>query len=356
MKVIKIYEQVKEYIEQDARQKSPGEYLSSEMQYAEQLDVSRPTVRKAVSELIEIGLIQRVPGKGLAVGNGIVSSGGKILIGMPFATGDGFIFRIVMSCIESANRLNYEYKVINSLDPEERMHLIMQESAEDYAAFILTIYDTSYDQQLIENLISRNARILLVDNKPDRLDLPIIGCNDFAGGYMVGKYLIKKNHRKIMYITSTRNVQTVRDRLDGFMQAFKDENLDTSEIFVYAVIDKGNPQMSNFFDTSFDCSILKEKGITALCGYSSLPIVSLCNTLALQGYRIPQDLRVIGYGEYSVVTATNTPITTIETHAEEMGRAIIESIEQAKKLKQPLKGRIIPATLDHRHTVLQLPK
>lgn len=356
MKIVKVYEQVKNYILQEARQQKPGDDLPSEVQYAMMLNVSRPTVRKAVDELIEIGLIKRVPGKGLIVGDGTVSNRGKILIGLPFAMGDGFLFKIVMSCIDRANQLGYEYKIINTLDPAERLRLISEEPAEDYTAFVLTAYDSPYDKQIIENLSSRNAQILLVDNKPDYADLPVIACNDFAGGYMAGTYLIEKNHQNIMYLTSTRNVQTVRDRLKGFLQAFKDNNIDTDGIYIHAVNDIGNPQLSYFFDNSFDCSVLKEKGITALAGYSSLPIISLCNTLVVKGYRIPEDLSVIGYGDYSIISAANMPITSIETPAEEMGRTIVENIEQSLAHKQPLKGRILQVTLDSRHTVLRLPE
>ncbi len=355
MKITKVYQQVKEFIEQEARQQNPGDPLPSEVQYAMQLNVSRPTVRKAVLELIDIGLIKRVPGKGLIVGDGSsICNRGKILIGLPFAMGDGFLFKIVMSCIDRANELGYEYKIINTLDPAERLRLISEESVEDYVAFVLTAYESPYDKQILDNLIGRNAQILLVDNKPDYTNLPIIACNDFAGGYMTGTYLIEKNHRNIMYVTSTRNVQTVRDRLRGFMQAFKDNNIDTNGIYIHAVNDIGNPQLSYFFDNNFDSSIIKEKGITAIFGYSSLPIISLCNTLVVKGYRIPEDLSVVGYGDYSIISATNMPITNIETPAEEMGRAIVENIEQAYTLKQPLKGKILQVKLDRRHTVLKL--
>lgn len=357
MKIIKVYEQVKLFIEQDARQKSPGDILPSEVQYALQLNVSRPTVRKAILELTNIGLIKRVPGKGLITGDGIPAcKNGKILIGLPFATGDGFLFKIVMSCIDKANELGYEYKIINSIDPEERLHLISAETVDDYVAFVLTAYDSQYDSQILDYLTSRNAQILLVDNRPDYFDLPVIGCNDFAGGYMVGKKLIDKNHRNIMYINSTRNVQTVRDRLKGFLQAFKDNNIDTEGIYLHPVADIGNPQISYFFNDRFDSSIIKEKGITALCGYSSLPIISLCNTLAIKGFRMPEDISVIGYGDYSIISATSMPMTNVETPSEEMGAAIVECIDQACTSKQPLKGRIFEVKMDNRHTVLKLPQ
>lgn len=354
MRIVKVYEQVRDYIEQEARRQNPGDILPSEVQYAMMLSVSRPTVRKAVQELIDIGLIRRVPGKGLMVGDGSVGIRGKILIGLPFAMGDGFYFKIVMSCIDRANQLGYAYKIINTLDPAERLRLISEEPVEDYLAFVLSVYDSPYDKQLIQKLLSRKAKILLVDNQPDEFDLPIVACNDFAGGYMAGNYLIGKNHRNIMYITSTRNVQTVRDRLKGFMQAFADQNMDTSGIYIHAVDDIGNPQLSYFFDSTFDSSILKEKGITALFGYSSLPIISLCNTLVRKGYHIPEDLSVIGYGDYSIISAANMLITNIETPAEEMGRAIVENIEESYLNRKPLESKILQVTLDRRHTVLRL--
>ena len=104
-----VYEQVLELIEADARQLSPGERLPSEMQYARQLAVSRLTVRKAVDELARQGLVKRIAGKGLEVGDEAeAQTKGRLLISMVCMAGDSDMFRTMMGCVEAANQRRYE--------------------------------------------------------------------------------------------------------------------------------------------------------------------------------------------------------------------------------------------------------
>lgn len=355
MHFIKIYEQARQYIEKDARIKKPGDLLPSEVQYASLLGVSRPTIRKAVTELIEIGLIKRIPGKGLIVSDQSISiKRGKILLGIPFVLGDGFLFKIVMACIDRANELGYDYKIINSFNPAERYHLISQETVEDYVAFVLVAYDSQYDRHLLEYLVENKAKVLLVDNKPDYIDVPVINCNDFKGGYLVGKHLIEKGHRKILYISSTRETQTTKDRLRGFLQSFDDNHLSKDTIICYSAVDVGNPQLPSYFSNGFNVDILRDNKITAICGYSSLPIMALCNILISNGFSFPDDLSVIGYGDYSLISLSNMPITNIETPSEEMGIAVIDCINQATLSKKAIEGITFDPWIDNRNTVLNI--
>lgn len=63
----RIFEQFRELVEADARDKKPGEPIDTEVNYARRFGVSRSTVRKAVKDLIRIGMIKRVPVKGLVI-------------------------------------------------------------------------------------------------------------------------------------------------------------------------------------------------------------------------------------------------------------------------------------------------
>jgi GntR family transcriptional regulator len=64
---IPLYYQLKEIIQEAIYDMQPGASIPSELEIAEQFNVSRPTVRQALSELVQEGYLYRTKGKGTFV-------------------------------------------------------------------------------------------------------------------------------------------------------------------------------------------------------------------------------------------------------------------------------------------------
>lgn len=67
--IIPIYYQLFKYIEKQIRvgKLSPGDAIPTEMEFAERFDISRMTVRRAISELVSAGMVYAQKGKGTFV-------------------------------------------------------------------------------------------------------------------------------------------------------------------------------------------------------------------------------------------------------------------------------------------------
>ncbi len=61
---VPLYYQLKEILIEHIRQARQGDPIPTEMELCEQFNISRPTVRQAVNELVVEGYLQRVKGKG----------------------------------------------------------------------------------------------------------------------------------------------------------------------------------------------------------------------------------------------------------------------------------------------------
>ena len=109
-----VYQQIKQYIEDELKNKKPGEFINSEVQYSLMFNVSRPTVRKAVDELAASGVVKRIPGKGLVAADPKKQQIQRnLLFFIPYVPDDGFFYNMVMGCIDAANKNGFSYKVIN---------------------------------------------------------------------------------------------------------------------------------------------------------------------------------------------------------------------------------------------------
>jgi LacI family transcriptional regulator len=343
----RIYEQVRELIEADARDKKPGEPLDTEVGYARRFGVSRPTARKAVEDLIRIGMIRRVAGKGLEmITQDEIPYRGKLLIALPHEMGDGFLFRVTLGCVEQANLLGFDYKILNATNTKERFEQITREKASDYVAAITCCYEEEYESKIVSYLQERDLPVLLMDNPPRSMDVPCITCDDYNGGYLMGSYLAKKGHRGIVNISQTRPVLTIERRDKGFLQALHDAGIDYDKSLLLKCSDYTSDFIARFSPEDF-----MSGKVTAICSHTSLAIVALSRWLFQNNLNIYNDVSIMGYGDYPYIPMFEMPFTTIGVPSSEMGKSAVDEISEALLENRPLKSIQHEVWLEKRHTV-----
>lgn len=346
----RIYEQVRELIEADARDKKPGEPLDTEVGYAKRFGVSRPTARKAVEDLIRIGLIRRVAGKGLVMATQEETPyRGKLLIALPHEMGDGFLFRVSMGCVEQANLLGFDYKILSGTTGPQRNEQIAREKLTDYVAAITCCYESEEDYQFLNTLRSNGLPVMLIDNPAKRLDVPCITCDDYTGGYKMGEYLAKKGHTRIANISTPRPVLTIERREAGFYQALKDAGIEYDRSLVTRSMDYISAFLERFTPQDF-----LRGGVTAICSHTSLAIVAVSKWLFQNGLRIYDDVSIMGYGDYPYAPVFEVPFTSIDVPSAQMGKSAVDEISEAMLEKRPLRSVQHEVWLEKRHTVKTL--
>lgn len=344
----RIFEQVRELIEADARGKQPGEPIDTEVGYARRFGVSRPTARKAVEDLIKIGMIKRVAGKGLVMATQDETPyRGKLLIALPHEMGDGFLFKVTLGCIEQANILGFDYKILSAREPSVRLEQVRREKLTDYVAAITCCYESEHEYAIIDLLKSYNIPVLLIDNPTKRDAAPCVTCDDYDGGYKMGEYLAGKGHRRIINLSSVRPVLTIERRNAGFLQALADAGVEYDRSLL---LDDPQPYMS-MFTSRFTPQDFVSGKYTAICSHTSLAIVAVSRWLFQNGLRIYDDVSIIGYGDYPYTPDYEMPFTVIGVPISEMGRSAVDEISEALLEKRPLKSIQHEVWLEKRHTV-----
>lgn len=332
----------------DAQDKAPGSPLDTEIGYAKRFGVSRPTVRKAVEDLIAIGMIKRIAGKGLVLtSEDDIPYRGKLLIALPQSLGDGFFYRVMMGCVDQANRLGFDYKLLSAWDLKQRLELVKREKLSDYTAAITCCYDLPEDRAILSHLQSEGVPIMLMDNPVPETNLPCITCDDFGGGYQMGQYLARKGHKRILNLSSNlRPALTIQRRDQGFFAALADAGIEydaslhiVSKNSVHTFIERFSPQD------------IRDGKITAICSHSSLFIVSISNWLYQNELRVYDDISLIGYGDHPFLPDYGMPITSIEVPSAQMGISAVDEISQALLEKRPFRDVVHEVWLEKRHTV-----
>ncbi len=361
----RIFEQVRDLIEADARDKKPGEAIDSEIGYAKRFGVSRPTARKAVEELIRIGMIRRVPGKGLVIATqDDLPYRGKLLIALPYEVGDGFLFKVILGCVEQANLLGFDYKIIGTSDLSDRLECIKKENLSGYVAAITSCYEDMIEYSIIDIFQKEKLPYILMDNPSKRGDSPCVTCDDFNGGYQMGAYLAKKGHRNIINLSSSRPVLTIERRDAGFVKALQDAgikydtklilNKEVSYMQELSTAYNRRTYYTNEFDQRFSPADILSGKITAICSHTSLAIVDISRWLVQHNIHIYDDISLMGYGDHPYLPMLNIPCTIIDVPSYEMGKSAIDEISAALIENRPIQDVQHEVWLEKRRTVKTL--
>jgi len=311
----RVYEQIKEHIVKEAAKKQPGEYLRSEVQYSRLFKVSRPTVRKAVEELLREEVVDRIPGKGIVV-HERKQKKGTLLLSIPYVPDDGFFYNMINGCIDASNRSGYDYVIANHTSTRERYEYIKTLDIKRFQAAVITVH-SEQDLEILKYFSKASLPFILVDNPVDGADCPYVITDDFSGGYMMAEYLIRKGHIGILYLTLDRKINTVMRREAGFRKALEDNGVMIREERIVKLA--RDEDVKEIIRGSV-------KGCSAVFAYSDLPVIMAYNELVEKGMRVPDDISLAGYGDFAYSSMLPVPLTTVRMPVYDMGYKAVEII------------------------------
>jgi len=347
-----IYQHIKEFIIKDINFRSLGEPLPSEVEYSVRYKVSRTTVRKAVEELVAVGVVKKIPGKGLFVSDpSNIQNAGNLLFVIPYSEATGLFFNMLNSCIDHSNKCGFHYKIINHYDSVDRLNAFKKIDVSDYSGVILSLLtDLNDDKELLDIIEEKNIpHVLLVSTVAGHNSSYVVS-DDFRGGYLQGECLIKNGHTNILYITRFPCFSSVRNRKLGFIKALEDSGIILSE--------------NNFIDFEDDDDVtsesiakrISEKNIpyTAICCFDDLSAIECYNALTNIGKSVPEDVSILGYNNSRLSEILKVPLSTISLPVHEMGHKAAEMLINNIKKKTPLEKVIMDVSLVERQTVMDI--
>ncbi len=173
----------------------------------------------------------------------------------------------------------------------------------------------------LEMLASRNVPVLAVWNFREDSAIPCIGADNFEAGRQVAQHLTSKGHKDIalLFPPLAENDRS-RDRLDGVLSALET----TPEVLGSSRLIEAHYNIG--LAKSAALELLKTERPTAmLCGNDIIAqgAVYACQKL---GLRIPDDISIIGIGDFRGSAHMEPALTTIRMPARQIGEAAADSL------------------------------
>ncbi|MDP2336023.1 MAG: LacI family DNA-binding transcriptional regulator [Bacteroidota bacterium] len=154
---------------------------------------------------------------------------------------------------------------------------------------------------------------------PDILADQVI-INDLEASYMATRHLIETGRKRIAHFAGPQILLIGRDRLQGYMNALTEAGLpvDNRLIVEADTFEKARNAVIEMLDAG-----IVPDGIFAV---NDLTAIGAMQTIQKKGYRIPEDISIVGFSDGRFSGITDPHLTSVDQHGYEMGTTAAEML------------------------------
>lgn len=184
----------------------------------------------------------------------------------------------------------------------------------------------------------RNATcpLVLMDCWKESMDFNAVLINNEDSARMATEYLIKKGHRKIGYIRSNFRIKGFRSRYYGYQIALRKARLEMDEKYIFSV----PPNLNGAYREMLSQLDSRKELPTAFFADNDLMALGAMRALQERGYRIPEDISIIGFDDLPFAEFSTPRLTTLKVPNTEMGQMAVRRIVDMIEKKDTIKVKI----------------
>lgn len=195
---------------------------------------------------------------------------------------------------------------------------------------------------------------VLLDNFSPSMMRDSIMTDNIYGVRSAIKYLIQCGHTRIGYLHSKVDFRNIRERKTGYLagcQMLPEQNIRDAERRIVQMdisIESAAQSMRDYLATD---PILP----TAFFADNDHIAAGCCRALQEVGYRIPDDVSIIGFDDSPICQAVVPPLTTMTVEKEQLGAiAVLRAVERIEHPEISVARLLIMPSLKVRESVLDL--
>ena len=241
------------------------------------------------------------------------------------------------------NQLELPYKVVykECKNYKDVIKAIKDMIARDAGGIIIVpARNGENDLSHIYSLRELNIPFVFITSKYHGIMSDCVMSNLEEGMYKATIHLLKRDKRKIYFITDNRQLKLSGDRVNGYIRAYKDCHIKYNDEHIIET----NPTVGNGIIITNE--ILKKSKPDAIITANALLSLGVMKCIKDKGLNVPNDISVICFDELSYSSLLYTPITTVEQPLREICKeAVSILLKRIEGEKKPYQTIYLPTKL-----------
>jgi len=208
---------------------------------------------------------------------------------------------------------------------------------------IASMANETVDLSHYEKIKANGIPLIMFDRGENDLNVDYIGINDYDSSHIIVKHLVERGCKRIAHIGGYRRTRIFNNRIKGYVDALKKNKLPIDDSLIIEsslTLEDGRREMERLLE-------LKNRpdAVYVASDYAALGALQILNEQAIN---VPNDIRLVGFGNEPFTSLVSPSITSVAQHSKEIGRLAAETFlnhAQKDELKQTLNKIILDAEL-----------
>lgn len=218
---------------------------------------------------------------------------------------------VSLQCHESGYRLK-QIQINEKIDDLKKW--IEDLRVSDCAGIILL--GTEIGISACKMFMQLSVPVVLLDSHFTSLKLSSVLIDNIQGAYQATSFLIDRCGKQPGYMRSSYRIENFDERRSGFNKAVREHGMSVSKSIVHEL----SPSIEGAFSDMLE--LLEQKEELAECYFADNDLIAIgaIKALKLRGYKIPDDIAIIGFDNISESRIIEPSLTTVDIPRQFMGR------------------------------------
>jgi len=178
------------------------------------------------------------------------------------------------------------------------------------------IFFVLHSDALVNNLKKTGLPMVITGTPHSSLDIPFVDTDNFGGAYTATKHLITSGCKKIACITGDIGTTAAKQRLDGYLQAFRE----TGGIPAKGLICEGDYSLESGMQHAREL-LETHPDVDGIFASNDLMAAGAVTVLQDMGRMVPEQVKVVGFDDALIAQTTRPALTTIRQDVVALGEA-----------------------------------
>ena len=255
---------------------------------------------------------------------------------------------IVREVENTAQRLGYSVFLANAQRSEKRIVQYLEIMRGKRVDGLILVGGGIVKNAEKQNFFDNSKMKVIVIGKPSSASLPSVQIENVAAAKMACEYLLSMGHTRIAMLSGPENSTTALDRTQGYFEALQARKISHHPEWVMC----GNFDYGDAFRaTESLIGDNNEHQITAIFAHNDLMAIGAMNALRKKGFRIPEDISVLGFDNIPAASFVTPSLTTVSVPVDKMGQIAMENLARLLERKKIQQSILLPVGIELRKSV-----